>query len=397
MAIHPTISHLLSLPQPAQRSSEWYAARHERLTASDAATALGLNPYETYDQLVLKKCGHGPKFMGNEATRHGQKWEDYVSDLFCKQYGYQAYDAGLLLHPTIPFLGGSPDGLLSTEDGSKCALLEIKCPLYREIKDEVPAYYVPQIQLCMEICDVDSCWFVQFKPETLIASQVFSAVEVSRDRKWFADALPVFQAFWTEVEACRANGVEAVLARIESRKRPRASRTLPTRIAVLDDEEACMIVPQPKRPRQREDEQEEGCMITPQPKLPRQREDEQEGGCMIAPQPTRPRQREDEQEDGCMITPQTTRPRQRDDEREDGCMITPQPTLSRQHRGEQEGGCVITPQPKRSWQHQGELEGGCMIAPQPKRPWQCSGEQQKLPWQHKQDEGCLIVLTRPKQ
>jgi putative phage-type endonuclease len=145
MAIHPKITHLLSLPQPAQRSDEWYAARYQRLTASDAATALGQNPYESRDQLVLKKCGYGPKFMGNEATRHGQRWETHVSDLFCEKNGYKAYDAGLLLHPTIPFLGGSPDGLLSTEDGSDCALLEIKCPLYRQIKDEVPSHYMAQI------------------------------------------------------------------------------------------------------------------------------------------------------------------------------------------------------------------------------------------------------------
>lgn len=155
--LHPRIAHLLSLPQPKQRSEEWYAARYQRLTASDAATALGDNPYESRDQLILKKCGYGPKFMGNEATAHGQKWEDRVSELFCEKTGFKAYDAGLLLHPTISFLGGSPDGLLSSTDGEKCALLEIKCPLYREIKDEVPGHYIPQVQLCMEICDVDSC------------------------------------------------------------------------------------------------------------------------------------------------------------------------------------------------------------------------------------------------
>ena len=38
------------------------------LTASDAASAIGVNKYETPHQLLLKKCGKGPVFTGNEAT-----------------------------------------------------------------------------------------------------------------------------------------------------------------------------------------------------------------------------------------------------------------------------------------------------------------------------------------
>ncbi|GAQ91011.1 hypothetical protein KFL_007120150 [Klebsormidium nitens] len=295
--------------KPAQRSEEWYAARHQRLTASDAATALGLNPYETKDQLILKKCGYGPKFMGNEATRHGQKWETFASDLFCERHGFKAYDAGLLLHPTIPFLGGSPDGLLSTEDGSRCALLEIKCPLRREIKDEVPSYYYPQIQLCLEICDVDSCWFVQFKPESLIDDEVFSCIEVPRDREWFAKALPQFDAFWKEVLHCREHGVAEVLARIESRKRPRVPRAATLRVAVLDDEpaakpepEACMITVHPRqRTAAAREQAEEPCMIVVPPKkriagtLEQPREP-----CMIVVHPRKPTVETSEQ---CMIVP----------------------------------------------------------------------------------------------
>jgi putative phage-type endonuclease len=141
--MHPTVRRLLDLPQHEQRSEEWYRARHTRLTASDVATALGVNPYESPDSLLLKKCGLGEKFMGNEATRHGQQWEDFVRDKFCAEYGLQCYEAGLLPHPTIDFLGGSPDGLLTSETGDYAALLEIKCPLRRRITGTVPVYYMP--------------------------------------------------------------------------------------------------------------------------------------------------------------------------------------------------------------------------------------------------------------
>lgn len=331
-SIHPKVAHLLSLPQPAQRSEEWYAARYQRLTASDAATALGENPYETRDQLILKKCGYGPKFTGNQATAHGQQWESHVSDLFCKKTGFKAYDAGLLLHPTIPFLGGSPDGLLSSEDGGKCALLEIKCPLYRAIKDEVPAHYKAQILLCMEVCDVDSCWFVQFKPESLLNDEVYSAIEVHRDRDWFAKSLPVFEAFWKEVVHCRTHGVADVLARIESKKRPRAAPKKETRVAMVDeeDEETCLIKPRKKAAakrveaceqdeKTRDESDEETCLITPRSKGGDDRvkdngkNDEEE--CLIMP---RPKRQLDSKEEACMIAPLPKRYRE-----EDKCIIRP--------------------------------------------------------------------------
>ena len=37
---------LQNLPQPAQRSKEWYDYRYNRITASDMAAAIDMNPYE---------------------------------------------------------------------------------------------------------------------------------------------------------------------------------------------------------------------------------------------------------------------------------------------------------------------------------------------------------------
>jgi predicted phage-related endonuclease len=46
----------------AQKSEAWLALRGNLLTASDAATAIGVNKYETPDELLLKKCGIGEHF-----------------------------------------------------------------------------------------------------------------------------------------------------------------------------------------------------------------------------------------------------------------------------------------------------------------------------------------------
>ena len=74
--MHPNVKALIEREYAAKKSEEWLKLRGHMLTASDAATAIGKNPYETPHKLLLKKCGLGEKFMGNAATKHGEKYED---------------------------------------------------------------------------------------------------------------------------------------------------------------------------------------------------------------------------------------------------------------------------------------------------------------------------------
>jgi putative phage-type endonuclease len=195
--VHPRVRELLSQTYADQRSSEWLQLRGNLLTASDAATAIGLNPYETPDHLVAKKCGASRPWSGNEATAHGTRLEPFVRQLYDSRHGQVSHEIGLVQHPIHKFLGGSPDGI--TESGR---LLEIKCPLSRKIKPEVPSYYMPQIQLLLEIMDLEVCDFVQYKE----SPEEFVVVEVPRDREWFAKYLPIMKAFWDRVLECRRQG-----------------------------------------------------------------------------------------------------------------------------------------------------------------------------------------------
>ena len=141
-----------------QRSQEWLDLRENMLTASDAASALGANPYEKPEKLLMKKCG-AHKWSGNAATAHGTLLEPIARDLYDERYNKKSHEIGLVQHPKYPFLGGSPDGI--TEDG---LLIEIKCPLSRKIEAKVPKHYVAQIQLLLEILDLEQCDFIQYRP-----------------------------------------------------------------------------------------------------------------------------------------------------------------------------------------------------------------------------------------
>jgi len=195
--MHPRAAELLAQSYADQRSEEWLALRGNMLTASDAATAIGLNPYEKPENLLAKKCGAARPWHGNEATAHGTRLEPIVRDLYDMRRGQKSHEIGLVQHTVHKFLGGSPDGI--TESGR---LLEIKCPLSRKITPEVPKYYMPQIQLLLEIMDLEVCDFVQYKA----SPEEFVVTEVPRDREWFAKYLPIMKAFWDRVIEFREKG-----------------------------------------------------------------------------------------------------------------------------------------------------------------------------------------------
>lgn len=106
------IDHLLSQQNDyPQRSEVWYRVRKRIVTASEVATVIGQNPFQKAETLVLEKVGLSPSFQGNEATAHGQKYEDEAVELYEQQTSSRVVLFGLLLHPSLDFLGGSPDGI----------------------------------------------------------------------------------------------------------------------------------------------------------------------------------------------------------------------------------------------------------------------------------------------
>ena len=199
MMIHPRVKELLEQHYDDQRSDNWYALRNTMLTASDVATAIGDNPFEKPGKLLLKKVVPSLNtFKGNEATLHGQKYEPAARDLYCEKYNEVATEIGLVQHRVHKWLGGSPDGI--TNSGK---LIEIKCPLSRKIKPECPKYYLPQIQILLDVLDLEECDFIQYRPEPL----EFVVVKVKRDREWFAEKLPIMKAFWDQVLWARKHGL----------------------------------------------------------------------------------------------------------------------------------------------------------------------------------------------
>ena len=141
--------------QPIQKSKEWYEMRSNMLTASDWGTVLGENHYSNSNEVLKKKCGDD-NFVTNAAMQWGNKYEEVAVLIYKNRNNVEIWDFGCLRHPSIPFLGASPDGI--TPDG---IMLEIKCPTSRKITGIPPRYYWCQVQGQLEVCELDRCDFLE--------------------------------------------------------------------------------------------------------------------------------------------------------------------------------------------------------------------------------------------
>tara|TARA_B100000524_G_scaffold316975_1_gene195786 strand:+ start:1770 stop:3260 length:1491 start_codon:yes stop_codon:yes gene_type:complete len=165
---------LFHTPQPEQRTPEWYEYRYKRVTASDTATAVDLNPYEPYENFIVKKCDPDFPFHDNIHCHHGKKHEQIATLIYEHIYNNKVTEFGCLPSEEFPILAASPDGICSksTLDGKFSdrlgTMLEIKCPITRHIytKGKIcgticPFYYYCQIQQQLICCDLEKCDFWQ--------------------------------------------------------------------------------------------------------------------------------------------------------------------------------------------------------------------------------------------
>jgi putative phage-type endonuclease len=209
--LHPNVAKVLALPQYEQRTPPWYEARRTLITASDCAAALGVKPFATFKgcprkELLDKKLTQ--RFMTNVFVEHGNKYEDEARDAAMDALGKQSLDFGMIRHPSLPWLGASPDGI--TTDG---IMVEIKNPLRRKIiPGEVPHHYFPQVQVQMEVCDIEETLFIQYMPASLTKGKPFMDITwVKRDREWFENAKPTLKSFFDEYQAALVGYVKPPL------------------------------------------------------------------------------------------------------------------------------------------------------------------------------------------
>jgi putative phage-type endonuclease len=175
------IGRLREIKQPAQRTPEWYAFRHNLITASNIWKAIGSEANK--NSLICEKCkltttinagsGEGQEntsvntSVNTDSPLHwGVKYEPLTVMLYEKRNKVKVGEFGCIQHPKYSFIGASPDGIVVSEDSPAFGrMLEIKNVVSREITGIPKMDYWVQMQIQMEVCDLDECDFLetQFK------------------------------------------------------------------------------------------------------------------------------------------------------------------------------------------------------------------------------------------
>jgi putative phage-type endonuclease len=160
------INYLKNLPQPEQRTKEWYEFRKNLITASNAYKAF--ENQNVQNQLIYEKCyeqeikSSASQININTPFHWGQKYEPVSVMVYEYLYNTKIGDFGCIKHPEYNFLGASPDGInIDVTSDRYGRMLEIKNIVNREIDGIPKKEYWIQTQLQMETCNLDECDFLE--------------------------------------------------------------------------------------------------------------------------------------------------------------------------------------------------------------------------------------------
>ena len=162
------IETLQTLPQPKQKTREWYEFRYSLLSASNLWKVFGTDAQR--NSLIAEKCvpfesfQNRTQFMSTESAMHwGNKYEPVTVAVYEVMFGTKVAEFGCIRHPKYPFIGASPDGI--NIDPANPALygrmLEIKNIVNREITGIPKEEYWIQTQIQMETCNLGECDFME--------------------------------------------------------------------------------------------------------------------------------------------------------------------------------------------------------------------------------------------
>lgn len=157
------LEYLRSIPQPKQRTAEWYLFRHNILTASNLWKIF--NTESTFNSFIYDKCkpfSQGEKYGFIKSLYWGKLFEPLSTQIYEAKYNTKIEDFGCIIHKDIPYLGASPDGInVDSSSNLYGRMLEVKNIVNRDINGIPKDDYWIQMQLQLECCNLEYCDFVE--------------------------------------------------------------------------------------------------------------------------------------------------------------------------------------------------------------------------------------------
>jgi putative phage-type endonuclease len=163
------LDELFSRKQLEQRTPEWYQQMATIISASELGSLFGAKRQRA--KLVISKTVPAvPRYqplavLSNymSAFDWGIRFEPVVKQIYQHLHGVAIKELGRLHHPDDPRCTASPDGLIyyCPKQQRTGHLIEIKCPVTREIDGTVPKDYYAQMQMQLHVTGRPVCEYVE--------------------------------------------------------------------------------------------------------------------------------------------------------------------------------------------------------------------------------------------
>jgi hypothetical protein len=163
------LDELLNRKQIEQRTPEWYAQMTTIISASELGN-LFASARTRAKMVMVKTEPYKPRNQPlavlsdrMSAFDWGIRFEPVVKLIYEHKYKAIVKELGRLYHQTDSRCTASPDGLVyDSENNEKSGrLIEIKCPVTREIDGSVPKDYYAQMQMQLHVTGLKICDYVE--------------------------------------------------------------------------------------------------------------------------------------------------------------------------------------------------------------------------------------------
>lgn len=163
------LDELVTRKQTEQRTEAWYRQMSEIISASELGQLFAA-PRQRAKLVLSKTTPYVPRNMPlavysdqMSAFDWGIRFEPVVKQIYIEKYGTELRELGRLHHPQQPTCTASPDGLVyRCPHGQRTGrLIEIKCPVTREIDGTIPKDYYTQMQMQLHVTGLQFCDYIE--------------------------------------------------------------------------------------------------------------------------------------------------------------------------------------------------------------------------------------------
>lgn len=213
-----------------QDSAEWFTARCAKVTASRMRAAMRKmergwgdkkkgdwhGDHDTLVREIAREMLTGIPAWHRVTPEmdYGKAWEPEARRAYSEATGRKVATTGLVLHPTLDFIGSSPDGLCD-DFGLECKVPLLSTHMDTMFNDAIPEQYIPQMQCAMLCTGLPEWEFMSFCPKDPDDDERYALPD---ELRIFTKRLSADKELFGAMEEAATRTIEEAIALVEKLK-----------------------------------------------------------------------------------------------------------------------------------------------------------------------------------